>query len=78
MKKECTLCKVKKPVSNFYVRNKTPDGLQYHCKDCAKSLDVKWQKQNKTVKQDSGKALYQKNKKKIRRAYLKRKKQHDK
>ncbi len=33
--KECSYCKVIKPVSDFHKRKISPDGLQYECKVCA-------------------------------------------
>ena len=44
-KKQCTSCKIEKPVSDFYYRTGTK---QYHsqCKDCERVLAKKWYKSN--------------------------------
>lgn len=32
--KECSRCKVRKPLTAYYKRKGTPDGLQYLCRSC--------------------------------------------
>lgn len=32
--KQCTKCKEEKPLTEFSKNKSTPDGLQYHCKEC--------------------------------------------
>lgn len=42
--KYCTGCLKDKPVSEFYKNKKSPDGLKYHCADCARA---EYQKRDK-------------------------------
>ena len=32
--KVCSKCGKELPISEFYINNRTPDGLQYYCKKC--------------------------------------------
>lgn len=36
--KVCSKCGEEKPISEFGKRNKSPDGLQYQCKECRKEI----------------------------------------
>ena len=39
--KVCTKCGKTKPISEFNVKNDSPDGYQYHCKDCKREYQLK-------------------------------------
>lgn len=45
--KVCRKCGVAKPVSGFYKRAATPDGLQYNCKVCCGADSKKWANENR-------------------------------
>ena len=36
--KQCSICKITKPLERFNLHNKTKDGLQTYCKDCEKIM----------------------------------------
>jgi len=38
--KKCIRCKQWKPDSEFYLHEKSKDGLYYYCKDCVKELNA--------------------------------------
>ena len=40
--KRCTKCKRTLPVSSFYARSQTSDGLEYQCKQCRKNRRKRW------------------------------------
>ena len=42
--KVCPRCKVKQAVSGFQKNATSPDGLQYHCRACRKSIDARPEK----------------------------------
>lgn len=45
--KTCKLCLVEKPLDDYHVLNKSPDGRQPRCKSCACEIARKWQKDNR-------------------------------
>jgi hypothetical protein len=45
--KQCSKCLETKPYEEFYVREFTPDGYQYHCKQCIKTKRNEHYKRNK-------------------------------
>lgn len=46
--KECTTCKVVKPLTDYYKNNRTNDGYDTRCKACANSYKAKWLEKNST------------------------------
>lgn len=46
--KICTKCLAEKPVTSFYNRASTKDGLCPHCKECDAIRKAKWKKDNPT------------------------------
>lgn len=61
MKKRCTKCGEKKPLSEFAKSLKNKDGLQYYCKECTK----KYRRVHKTKKVEYNKNHHQIHKTKI-------------
>lgn len=45
--KECKHCHRTLPVTEFYKNSGTPDGLQYHCKQCQSELNKNRQRKKK-------------------------------
>lgn len=50
--KQCTKCKVNKPLNEFYKNKANNDGLSYLCKECKKAYMNKYSKINKQPKPD--------------------------
>lgn len=46
-RKRCTKCGECKPLSEFYKRSASKDGLRSECKDCKKLDDKKWRENNR-------------------------------
>ena len=46
MKKQCTKCKIEKPLSEFYKNKKMNLGVRSWCKDCHKESNKKWRLNN--------------------------------
>lgn len=46
MEKKCTVCGQAKELSEFYVRNRSKDGLESYCKGCDKARVKNWQSNN--------------------------------
>lgn len=34
MEKKCSNCRIVKPISDYHIRNASPDGHDYYCKEC--------------------------------------------
>ena len=47
MKKVCNTCNINKPLSEFYKDKASKDELTYRCKECVKTYDAKYKKENK-------------------------------
>jgi hypothetical protein len=45
--KRCSVCKKKKPITSFYTRTGSQDGLRHDCKKCVKSRSTHWHKNNR-------------------------------
>lgn len=72
--KVCSACKADKPVTDFYIRNKSVDGLQHVCKVCSKLASIKWEEDNPEVKKEINAIWYLKNKDRKHLQYLERRK----
>lgn len=46
--KKCSKCGVEKPLTDFWKRKDTPDGLSYYCKPCGHADSVTWKRKNPT------------------------------
>lgn len=51
--KKCKQCEVTKPLSEFYKRKDRPDGIGYHCKECA---DARTRRNGKLRREDPEKS----------------------
>lgn len=63
--KKCSMCKTKKPKSQFNKRSDTKDGLSYWCRNCLKTYHAKHYLVNKKEINAFAKSYYQKNKEHI-------------
>lgn len=45
--KTCSKCGIEKPITDFYKRTNSKDGVQQQCKDCSKIYGAEWYKKNK-------------------------------
>ncbi len=48
----CSSCKEELPLDKFSVKNKSPDGLQYSCKQCCKKANDLFYQENKSVRRE--------------------------
>src|SRR5208282_300729 len=46
MEKICNLCRQSKPLDDFYVMKKAPDGRGYTCKECSRVRRRQWGEDN--------------------------------
>lgn len=44
--KTCKKCSIDRPASEFWASSKSPDGLQYWCKECHRSHQRQWNEKN--------------------------------
>ena len=44
--KQCSVCNKTKPLSDYYKANHLKDGLQLHCKQCARAKQTRYRKNN--------------------------------
>ena len=47
--KLCSRCNTTKPVTEYHIRRKSPDGLAVYCKACEKKLQHEWYMRKKCV-----------------------------
>ena len=64
--KTCTSCNIQKPVSEFYKRVASPDGLNARCKACKKQADKTYRAVNKEKKRAADKAYRSANENEIK------------
>lgn len=64
--KACKQCKLLKDKSEFFLRKKSKDRLDYICKICKQEKDRKWSKKNRSKKSASDRAWREDNKDHVR------------
>lgn len=60
--KICSLCRVCQPISSYWKRSGTLDGLRTACKSCLKAQHQNWLSTNADIKKEADRALHQRNK----------------
>lgn len=63
--KRCSKCGKVKPLSLFYKKKSSKDGLMSYCKECAKAMDTQYRKAHKEKKKAYNAEYYQDNKEAI-------------
>lgn len=63
--KTCSVCKVEKELTSFYVQKDGAQGVTSRCKGCVKKSNKKWMDNNKDSFNKYTKEWYQKNKDKV-------------
>jgi len=76
--KKCSMCKCKKPLSNFSKNMRNKDGLQYECKKCQSEYLNSWQKKNSCSHKKYQAEWRKKNPEKVRESKIKYRKKMSK
>ena len=63
--KTCSECKIIKDNCDYHKNKKSPDGLDYRCKECKEQIGKKYREDNKKEIAIAGKEYYEKNKNQI-------------
>ena len=59
--KTCPTCKVEQPLTEFYKRSGTKDGLRSQCKTCGKAATMVWRENNREKQRATKKLWYENN-----------------
>lgn len=65
--KQCTQCKIVKPLDMFTLRKGSKDGHRANCKVCKAISDLQWSERNQERKIESGKSYYLQNREDVRK-----------
>jgi len=65
MLKQCSKCKIWKPISEFYKHKNRKDGLCYQCKECCKKIQAKYYQRNREQILEQGHKYRETHKKEI-------------
>lgn len=60
MNRVCNVCKIDKPLTEFYSNKRMAIGHSYKCKDCDKEHARNWHKKNGYFKTEKGRAAWKK------------------
>lgn len=65
--KVCSICGIEKPLSEFFTRPETKDGLRDDCKACVSRRGAEWRANNPERKKQTGRAYYEREAERINR-----------